>query len=67
MVGMGGDTAVGDDERAPVAEEVDVVRADAVRRDLADALVAGRSIPDADATRARRVVVLRRVEQAAVA
>ncbi len=64
VVGIGRDAAVGDGERASVGEQDRLVGADAVRRKLADALVARRDIIDANEPVASLDVVLARQEQA---
>ena len=61
------DAAVGDGERLAVGEQDHLVRADAVGRHLADALVAAGRVVDADEAGARLVVVLGGVQQPAVA
>ena len=63
---VGLDAAVGDGERLAVGEQDHLVRADAERLQLADALVALRGVIDAEEAVARLVVVLGRVEQAPV-
>ena len=61
------DPAVGDGQRLAVGEQDRLVRTDAIGRELADALVAAGGVVDADEAGARLVVVLRGVEQPAVA
>ena len=61
---VGLDAAVGDRERLAVGQQDHLVRADAVGRELADALVAVGRVVDAEHAGARVVVVLRRIEQA---
>ena len=63
---VGLDAAVGDRERLAVGEQDHLVRADAVGRELADALVAAGRVVDAEHAGARVVVVLGRIEQARV-
>src|SRR3546814_2487060 len=61
---MGADAAVADGKRMAVRQHQELVRPDAMGRQLADAGIAGRAIVDADDTTTGLVVVFGRVEQA---